>query len=1240
GPHDPRGGDHMHLECICTLQARAPSRGAAHELLFFPDISLKLIMVRRKTGLSDSRLQGYLRGRLRLLENESREAAAVFSELSARLLSIYSDQDLIVVTFKTFEEIWKFLTYHSLGFINHCMENLLLDQSFWLCSDEENEDEEAGINVSINKESLNLMYRGLLIQEGKEDSVWSKITVKKSPGLLRILGTVTEGTSCESLSNDSNILSKAASEPLNPFHHSYESAVPTEFSFQNGDKIEIVGFLIECMQWFVGRHVATGKVGFVKTAHVKPQNIDFLGEEENSFFTTERNLLEENVMQLLKETTNTDVCMVCRVAFVLISEMPRSWLKAESSSMEDKVKEFLMRCKDRQFTSEGTDSEEKEASDFSSKETSASSDELCFCIPSGEDAPLLNVLASLLSFLNSEEYEMHFQKLYDFSFTFLNTIFYGYAGEEELVDYFVLAREAAKKENLPWALTRLCFLLGRLSVRKLKFSQARVYFEEALGAIRGGFNDLHLLVALYANLTTIYLKQKNKEKCAYVLDKAASLLMGIPNYICSTELESDILKYALKRTILSRNKHAEARACFLLAKHYASFKKWEEALPFLERLQLLNNDLDLQNSSLSADCYFKLGEFYHKKCLPHIVLSCVKVASSQGSCTLLDSLRSIDLVIKNAPKQFGLRKSRETFPSQIAHYLRQALALETTQEQQKLSSTIYLSLSELYSHHKHYRKAIIYMEKALDTNPSVSAEGTINHLALLAWLHICHGQTSGALAMLNVVVDSLQSNLQQLAVIYNMIAIALKRSNNTKKAAESYYKALHISKEMGMMHNQAVILANFGALCLHSAARNLAEHYLVKAVKLFSGLSSVDCGREFVQVLLRLGYYYANGTHVEKGRIYYEWAFLVAMETNHLESQLQAIQLLCQFYSTILPDEAQCVIYNEYQLSLATKMSNKVLEGKILETISQLYISFGTERAYRSALEYTKRSLGIFIDLQKKRREAYAWLQAGKIYYILRQTELVDLYIQVAQNVALSTGDPNLGMALFEAAGDIFFNGNWEKEKAVTFYRDRALPLAIKTGNRNAELRLCNKLVELLLTLEAYEESLEYAQVSLTLSVNLGKDRLLNERVAYHRLAALHHRLGQCELAEHFYLKALSLCSSPLEFDEETLYYVKVYLILGDIIFYDLKDPFDAAGYYHLALAAAMDLGNKKAQLKIYTRLAIIYHNFLADREMSLFFYQKARAFATDLNVRRINLAPEQCYRSTPPPGHPSGVAR
>ncbi|KAM7053295.1 SH3 domain and tetratricopeptide repeat-containing protein 1 isoform 1-T1 [Acridotheres tristis] len=1256
-------------KCMNVSSRTLPSQAES----FPTDISLKLTMVKRRSGCPDPRLQRQLRGQLRLLENDSKEVMTVFSELSARLLSIHSDQDLIVVTFKTFEEIWKFLTYHSLGFINHCMENLFLDQSFWLYSQEE---EDTGIEVCINEKSLNLMYRSLLVQEGSffvlyPDNTIRKMMVTENETTYFEAGAFTEDVTGGSVDSDRPLWSNASLEPLEPFHQwflkgysnpidfsyknesksirkvamgsclavmSYESIVSEELSFQEGDKIEILGYFIECMEWFLGRLVFTGQIGFVKTSHVKldlsknkPQDLDFLEAEELSFFSKEKNL--EEVVDLLKQISITDVCSVYRIDELEEPEfqkaheceIPHSPSSPGSTSMNGKIEELLKNFKNLEATqAEDPAAEGRESAGSSKTEMLPLPEVPCFHICQ-EDVKASDIFEPLLLFLNRKEYESNFKSLYDFSYSFTSSMFYGFSEEEELVSFLSLAREAAKKAGLSWALARLCFLLGRLSVKKLKFSQARVYFEEALRAVAGGFSDLYFVIALYTNLTIIYLTQKNKEKCTHIFDKAASLLMGIPNYICSADQESDILKYALKRTVLSQNKHAEARACFLLAKHYSARKQHQEALPFLERFQLLLNHLGLQNS-LSNNCYFKLAESYHEKCLPHIVLSCIKVTSPQNSSTLMDSVKRIDLVIKNAPKLYGLRKLRQIFPSQITPYLIQALSSVFTNEEEGLCSTIYLSLAKLYSHHKQYRKAIAYMMKALHS-ASAKPEETINYLVSLAWLYILYKQYDVALAILNTVVGSAWSNAQQLGIAYNMLAIALRRTNNTKEAAESYYKALRLSEETEMTQNQAIALANFGALCLHAAASKLAEHYFIRAVKLFSKLPIMDCGQDFIQVLLQLGCYYVGGTEREKGRFYYEWAFLVAMETSHLESQLQAIKLLCQFYSTVAPNETQCVIYNEYQLSLARKMSNKVLEGQILETISQLYLSLGTERAYRAALEYTKRSLGIFIDLQKKEKEAYAWLRAGKIYYVLRQNELVDLYIQVAQDAALCTGDPNLGMELFEAAGDIFFNGTLEKEKAVPFYRDRALPLAVQTGNKTTELRLCNKLVELLMNLKAYEESLEYARVALVLSVNLGNQ--LNERIAYHRLAAIHHHLGHCELAEHFYLKALSLCSSPLEFEEETLYYVKVYSILGDIIFYDLKDPFDAAGYYHLALAAAMDLGNKKAQLKIYTRLAVIYHNFLVDREMSLFFYQKARTFATELNVRRINLAPDQCYKSS-----------
>lgn len=49
----------------------------------------------------------------------------------------------------------------------------------------------------------------------------------------------------------------------------YEGIVLEEMSFQEGDKIEILGYYIECMEWFLGRHMFTGQIGFVKTSHVK-----------------------------------------------------------------------------------------------------------------------------------------------------------------------------------------------------------------------------------------------------------------------------------------------------------------------------------------------------------------------------------------------------------------------------------------------------------------------------------------------------------------------------------------------------------------------------------------------------------------------------------------------------------------------------------------------------------------------------------------------------------------------------------------------------------------------------------------------------------------------------------------------------------------------------------------------------------------------------------------------------------
>ncbi|XP_048220109.1 SH3 domain and tetratricopeptide repeat-containing protein 1 [Perognathus longimembris pacificus] len=1289
-PHEPpRGRGNRAPPCVCP-----PA-----------DLTLQLLAVRRRSGLPAPGLQEALRRRLRLLEGDSRDVARVLGELSARLVSIHSDQDRILVTFKTFEEIWKFSTYHALGFTHHCLENLLVDAAFWLLSahqEEEEEEEETAIRVLVDQDALRLTHESLLVQEGRffvlcpDHRVRATAPPGKGPQPLRRAsgGSVGEGPpGGDPPASGSGVASgepaaAPAAEPLTPFHQwalrvpwgpaedandgppvsgiphmglglasataDCRGSGPEELSFRSGDAIEVLGAQVPGLPWCVGRHVATGRVGFVPTGLVRTRGpasgwdrAVFLSEEERSFFSRQGRFSPEDARRLLGRMAGADV----GTAYSLdrLEDTPGEQLEAGETHLPcvnpepcetlQTVKNVLEQCKSRPPCPKELASGELGAS--SSGASSPEPEEPPLCLDARADWEDPETPDAPLRALNVPEHRARFRGLYDASLSWLDAELGGFADEEELAECLARARGAAKKAGLGMALARLCFLLGRLCARRLKLSQARVYLEEALGALGGSFGDLSLVVAVYTHLASIHLKQKNKEKCAHVVPKAAALLLGTPGPAVSTEAEAELLKYGLRRAICARSPQAEARACFLLARHHARLKQAEEALPYLERLLLLlpppppSGPPEPRAASRTADCHLLLADLYSRQCLPHLALGCARAASRWTGASPARCLRGAQLVLRNAPRLPCPRRAGPGLPAQLAHHLRQALGSPAAGAWRALRGPLYAGLAQLHSHHGRHGPAIALMTRAVEAEAAGGGRPAAGHVVGLAWLHLLHGQSSVALDILRWALEAGVASEDREGVVTNMMAIALKRTGRTRQAAEGYYRALTVARSLGQPQNQAVVLANLGALCLQAGASGLAQHYFREAIGLFSQLPSGACGRDFTQVLLWMGRLCTRRALAQRGKCYYLWAFLVAVETDHLESQLQAVQQLCHFYSKVVPNEAQCVIYHEFQLTLARRVADKVLEGQLLEAISQLYLSLGTERAYRSALDYTKRSLGIFIDLQRKEKEAYAWLQAGRIYYILRQSELVDLYIQVAQNAALCTGDPNLGLALFEAAGDIFFNGSWEREKAVSFYRDRALPLAMAVGNQEAELRLCNKLGALLAALGAPQEGLQFAREALALSVTLG-DRL-NERVAYHRLAALHQQMGHGELAEHFYLKSLSLCSSPLEFEEETLYYVKVYLALGDLIFYDLKDPFDAAGYYQLALAAAVDLGHKKAQLKIYTRLATIYHHFLVDREKSLFFYQKARAFATELSARRTRLMPPRLYSRCPwlAPSHP-----
>uniref|UniRef100_H2RS50 SH3 domain and tetratricopeptide repeats 1 n=1 Tax=Takifugu rubripes TaxID=31033 RepID=H2RS50_TAKRU len=1080
---------------------------------------------------ADEELQEMLRGKLRILQADSDEVKAVFMELSVHLISISSEENAVFVTFRTFEELWKFSTYYTAGFLSHCLENLLLDQKFWLMSLEE--------DVAIE-----VRFSWFYADE------------------LSVLSLPASGTCL------------ATKE--------YDAEGPDELSLAPGDRIIIVGHLVSCFDWFTGRKESTGDVGLVKTSLAGPSSDVY--SNASSAVSSPAGSSSSRVGGPQPDPSRGAQRTLGQNTVVAVNRTP------EIPPEEPKTPDLP-----------------------------------CFRVHPVVEGNITENFTTLFSFLEGANYRSEFGVLYRLSSRLLaSSVFTGHADEDELISFLSVARETARKKRLFWSQTRLCFLLGKLCAGRLKFSQARVYLEETLSVPRESFVDLKLLASILSNLVGIYLLQKNTESLFATAERLTGLLFGISD--CLESLEDDIaLKYILKKAILSRNKMAEARACHLLTRFHWSRAEGDQVVPYLERLLVLCAEDELAPILSTSHGYLTLGRLYGELQLLQLSVSSAWKASQQSSVTLRDCLSCMTLVLDNVTR---LRSEREdAIPAQLAPYLHRALSFSRDHpgQHQVLSYHLTMCLCRLFCKYGMVEQAICQMHHLINSSDlsqhlSVSDADRNSALIWLAWLHLDRHQPEAALDIL----DAVLATMPEHCVVLNMRGVALGCMGDLRKAAESYQAAAEICEEYEDMPNWAVAQANRGLLCVKAGANGLAQRYLTDAVKLFSELDEIGHEENFITVLLQLGQNYVRQQQLDTGKGCYEWALLLSISAGLLECQLIATRHLCQLYELECPDQAQCIKYNQHQIRLLGTMRAQRQEAEALESLSQRFLSLGAERAYRAALDYTKSSLGIFIDLGCKEKEASGWLQAGRIYHLLGQTELVDLYVQAAQDVALSTGDTKFILKILEAAGDIFFNSCQDRHKAIPFYRDRALPISGRSSSVGTRLRLCNKLTELMLRLKLYEEAVEFAQTALDISVSLGEH--LSERVAYHRLAVLYHCLDQYELAEHYYLKTLSLCPTPLLFEEETLYYVQVYQTLGDITFYDLKDPYDAAGYYHLALAAAMDLGNKRSQMQLCTRLATIYHNFLVDRELSLFFYQKARRFAAELNVRRVNISADQYY--------------
>ncbi|NXP95828.1 S3TC2 protein, partial [Passerina amoena] len=1144
-----------------------------------PELSLSFSVESRSCRHRNAQLQEAARRRLWALESDDTSVCALFKELSARLVCTQAHEDRFLLTFKTPEEVWKFSTYLTLGYVGTCLEQLLLAQEFWLdCALVEDTE----LRVTVDEEHLATIYMDLLLQEGvmgthlgefltgAPGALIPPLTLSAGnffcravPGVCKLEQEGEEGLQlCRNelvhvksagqdsrwegmslLTGQRGAVPVTALEPIaDPFYQwflrnyavsfglsqeisgtspraivrgrciatkDHRGAAWDELSFSKGDPIEIIGFFIPGLPWFVGKSLSTRSIGFVPTRHVKPEACEplgkgfvFLSEEEKSpVLHMPCNGDEEHFATLLGDLAHTDITSVYRLEFlpdptVVSLSLPEAALHG---SKEIQVLQSWEEINDWATSSTS------ELSSPGSETAPATLEDVLLEKMDDLDYPKFfidlnaghmeddDVFDPILTFLNQDSFVPSFQSFYDLSFSFLHSTFYGFSDEDELVLYLETSRNWAKRTRSVWAHVRLCFLLGKLCIKKLKLSQARVYFEEAMSVLDRGFGDLPLLAALHGSLASIYLKQNMKHKFSSLLGKTVTLLVCLPGRSFSSENELELLTYILRESIAVGNAPLEARICFLIVKLFLQLGRTEEVLPFLEHLQCLSTTwLSPGSRAGPLDATATLGYLYDKKCLPNIALASVRSfvpSSTKGTPT---PIWRAGFVLQNASKLLGRQQlDRSSIPAVACLYLKQALQFCCESRAVPMQRTLCAILSRTYLQHSLLDGAIPYAARAAALAGVLGEEEAFESSLCLAWLYVLQRQPGPAGQLLQRL---LRRCLRGTAcetphgAVHNLLAMALSAQGRLQEAAENFLRALHKAKEAGSCRNQAVALANLGQLSLSCGAAQLAELYLLWAVRLYSELQGRrETDAELAQVLLWLAQAMADRQRVEDAKLCYELALGFALKWQNLRSQLHVTERLCRFYSRVCPDLQACITYHEHWASLARQLQDRELEASGRQALSQLYQALGTPEALRQSLDCTKQSLRIFIDLQEAVKAAEAWLQAGKLYYLLQEDELVEMYFQAAIQTALKGDNLSLAMELYEKAGDTFFNGSRNRARAVEFYRGGAVPLARKLKATQTELRLFNKLAELQIGLQGYEKALEFATLAARLSLRVGE---------------------------------------------------------------------------------------------------------------------------------------------------------
>ncbi|XP_078669979.1 uncharacterized protein LOC144910577 isoform X1 [Branchiostoma floridae x Branchiostoma belcheri] len=794
-------------------------------------------------------------------------------------------------------------------------------------------------------------------------------------------------------------------------------------------------------------------------------------------------------------------------------------------------------------------------------------------------------------------------------------------GEDSLAESAQCAKKlqeiGAKLED-PKTQAAAEIFLAQISKQKGDFTKAKDHF---LAAITYQFDtkgmDKTLVARLHCEVGSLCAEIGDFDGRNVSLEKALSLLNHIVPGKSDDMLPEDVkvviplYEYYMFKAILANDTKTENKMCRQLFRLYGQANALRWSTMCAERALLINK----------AEERPTLGDFYTlhtlyaqdgKWCSASL---CLKIVLEYETANPTLYLKLADLCIKGASSSTQDDADRKVVPSETRKYFQRILDLTAGSENRSLQFEAHTGLFAVNGGKNDVAAAVQHLEEAISLSQELGMVTERLELLTVAgsfYQERCHeGKTATskleeALSLANQTKSELGGG-----IVCNKLGLVLQWQGYYKQAEGYLKRALLLSLRTNNKINELISYANIASLYKDWKNYYIAEKCLRKALLIEVPTEgerlAFNCYADIYAALGNIYLFHLDNKPAAK--CYYEMALAVAMWNSDKRGQMH----LANFLGTCQGDlndgqEDQAPKYFQFALPLAVELKERSVEGVLRARLGEMHLKAGNHQA---ALSHTKDSLGIFIDLDDKKNEARTWKATGDIYSSMESFELADMYYQKANIIATDIGDLDEQWTVSQALGKLYAYDMNELNRAVDFFQHTVLPLAEKTGDNSKEILAHNWLTHLMYKVNRYDDATTHANRAWRLSAEAHSP--LCERVACLRLARLHLCQEQYELAEHYFLQALSLTHGVFVEDVGCRFYLNLFSTLADITLNHMKDAKDSATYYEMALGLAMHGGFRAKEMYVLTQLAKIYHTHLNDKELSLEFYNRARLLATEL---------------------------